>query len=274
MPRRLLRHLVFVAVLLVVMKLLVSWLEPQMTFFPFRGERETPADLGLGYETWQVRTTDGEDVVAWWIPHDGARAIVIYFHGNGGNLSLWLPVVGGLHARGLSVLALDYRGYGLSTGSPTEQGLYRDTDALLAEFARRHPAPEAPLVYWGRSLGGPVAAYATTVRPPDGLVLESTFPDKASVIRTNPVLRVLNLFASYTFPTTQFLEGFDRPTLILHGDADTIVPYSGARRIHDALAGPRTLVTIARGDHNDFYGDEATEYWKAIGEFIGGLSHP
>ena len=123
-------------------------------------------------------------------------------------------------------------------------------------------------MYWGRSLGGAVAAYATTVRRPDGLVLESTFPDKVSVIRLNPVLRLLNVFASYTFPTTTFLEGFDRPTLVIHGDADSIVPYAGARRVYEAVSGPRTLVTIPGGDHNDVYGPEAAEYWRAVDEFI------
>jgi uncharacterized protein len=269
---RLLRLALVAALTLVVMKFLVGWLEPQMTFFPFRGEQETPEHLGVAYETWRVPTVDGETVVAWWMPHEAPRAIVVYFHGNGGNLSLWLPVFGGLHARGLGVLALDYRGYGLSTGSPTEQGLYRDADALLQEVARRQPVSgDVPVIYWGRSLGGAVAAYATTVQRPDALVLESSFPDKAFVIRHNPVLRVLNVFAAYTFPTSTFLDGFDRPTLVIHGDADTIVPYAGAQRLYDAVSGPRTLVTIPRGDHNDFYGAEAREYWAAIDAFVDGL---
>jgi uncharacterized protein len=303
MSRRVLplRALVVVAVVVCVvftMKWLVSRLEPRLTFFPFAGESETPASLHLDYHPLSVSTEDGEVLAAWWMPHADARADVLYFHGNGGNLSLWLPVLAGIHARGLNVLAFDYRGYGRSTGRPTEAGLYRDATAIVQEVRRlrerdqrlppegevppkggtHHPGPRRsapphtertrPVIYWGRSLGGAVAAYATSRAPPDGLILESAFVDKAAVIRDHLVLRTLNLLASYRFETALLLRDFHGPTLVMHGDADTVVPYAAGRELFDRLGGTKRFVTLTGGDHNDVQPQNPREYWAPVDELI------
>ena len=123
MRTRALVALVVSTALVITMKWLVARVEPHLTFFPSLGETETPTSIGLRYEPLSIRTVDGETIAAWWMPHEAARADVVYFHGNGGNLSMWLPILAGVHASGLNVLAFDYRGYGRSTGSPTETGV-------------------------------------------------------------------------------------------------------------------------------------------------------
>lgn len=274
--RRALFRLAVLAVLVIVMKWLVARVEPRLVFFPLPGETGTPRTLGLGYRELAIRTADGERIAAWWMPHEAARADVVYFHGNGGNLSLWLPTLAGVQASGLNVLAFDYRGYGRSTGSPTEQGLYRDAEAVLRELARLREEDGAqgndgsrrPVIYWGRSLGGAAAAYATTVARPDGLILESTFPDKRSVIRHNLVLRALDLLASYKFNTADMLRGFDRPTLVIHGDADSVVPYAAGRALFEGLTGPKRFLTRRGADHNDLHPAAAREYWQAVEELV------
>jgi uncharacterized protein len=165
----------------VVLRGLVGLIEPRLVFFPFSGENATPATLGISYETVRIDTADGERLVAWQLEPDAPVADVVYFKGNGGNLSVWLPALAALHQQGLRVFAIDYRGYGLSTGSPTEEGVYLDAEAAVQYVQQaRGPDPAIPLVYWGRSLGGPIAASATSVVMPDGLILESTFPDSHS----------------------------------------------------------------------------------------------
>jgi uncharacterized protein len=268
--------------LVITMKWLVARVEPRLTFFPSAGETETPRSIGLEYEAVSIRTADEETIAAWWMPHEAARADVVYFHGNGGNLSIWLPILAGVQASGLNVLAFDYRGYGRSTGSPTEKGLYRDADAVLAELARLRQRESAagttvrrPIIYWGRSLGGPVAAYATTVTRPDGLILESTFPEKRAVLGRQLVLRTLDLLASFRFETADMLRGFDRPTLVMHGDSDSVVPYAAGRALFERLSEPKRFVTLQGADHNDFHPATAREYWEAVNDLVsqagGGL---
>src|SRR5262245_4373895 len=129
-----LRVVVALAVLLVILWLFVRLMEPQLAFFPARGEGATPVAFGVNYEPLTVTTRDGERLQAWSRPQRSPRAVIVYFHGNGGNLSVWAPILAAIVQQGYSLLAFDYRGYGQSTGRPTERGLYRDVDAIVEQF--------------------------------------------------------------------------------------------------------------------------------------------
>jgi hypothetical protein len=257
---------------LAMFKALIGSLEPRLVFFPSAGEDRNPASLGIDYEAVRIQTSDGERLVAWQLEPKDPIADVVYFHGNGGNLSVWLPVFAALHAQNLRVLAVDYRGYGLSTGRPSEEGVYRDA-AAVAQYAERHRARSAdrPLVFWGRSLGGPIAAAATRTVRPDGLILESSFADKAAVIRSNPVLRMLNVFGAYRFETVKLLKDFSGPVLVLHGNRDSIVPFARGRELHDLLNTPKRFVEIAGADHNDLIDASRTDYWTPVLDFVRSL---
>ena len=113
-----------------------------------------------------------------------------------------------MYHHSLTVLAVDYRGYGKSSGSPSEQGLYRDTEALLETFWREIHQPDQVVFYWGKSLGGPVAAYATTLRKPDGLILEATFPNKKSLLNHYPILKFLSPILYLPVPNYKIFGGF------------------------------------------------------------------
>ena len=262
-----LRSILFGVVAVAALKLLVSWFEPRAVFFPSRGEQDTPARLGIRYEALRLRTADGVEIAAWQLEPDSPQADIVYFHGNGGNLSLWLPVFATLHGFGYRVLAIDYRGYGLSEGRPSERGIYADAEAA-ARHAMAHRDPKRPLIYWGRSLGGPVAAAAARSIPPDALVLESTFPDKASILRGNPVMRVLNLFSSYRLATVEHLRGFTRPVLVIHAERDSVIPFELGRDLFERLDAPKTFLTLKDGDHNDLYDRHNTGYWEPIHAFV------
>jgi fermentation-respiration switch protein FrsA (DUF1100 family) len=258
-----------VVIVLVALKLLVYWLEPRMAFFPWRGVQETPQSVGMSFEDVNIRTADGETLHAWWLEHAAPRAQVIFWHGNGGNLSLWLDVIAELHRREFSVLAVDYRGYGASTGRPSEKGVYRDAVAAVQEFNRRFRRAEAPVLYWGRSIGSTVAASSLSTQAPDGLVLESPMPDARSVLRTNPLLWLLSFLSSYRFSTSRFLKSYDGPLLVVHGDADSIIPFAAGRRVfEEAPTQRKTFISLAGVDHNDPYSLDSTHYWRAVDEFL------
>jgi fermentation-respiration switch protein FrsA (DUF1100 family) len=261
------RTLVVGVVVVAALKLLVSWFEPRAVFFPSRGEQETPARLGIRYESLRLHASDGVDIAAWQLEPDAPKADIVYFHGNGGNLSLWLPVFATLHHFGYRVLAVDYRGYGLSGGKPSERGLYADAEAA-ARHAESNRTGNRPLVFWGRSLGGPIAAAAAKSVRPDAVVLESTFPDKAAVLRGNPVMRVLNTFSSYRLSTVDQLRGFTGPVLVIHAERDRIIPFALGRELFERIEGPKTFVTLKDGDHNDLYDRTHASYWDPIHKFI------
>ena len=265
--------LVTIAAALVGLAALVRWIEPRVAFFPTRGESETPRDFGLPFEPLTIDTADGEHLRGWVIRAPAPRANVVYFHGNGANLSNWVPILAGIVLRGYSVLAFDYRGYGLSTGRPTERGLYRDVDAAVKEAWIGETA-SVPTIYWGRSLGASMAAYAATVRPPDGLILESGFVDARAAVRDSLSLRVLAVFSSYRFPTAEFANRAGRPVLVMHGNRDSVIPLELGRELSDRLTVPKQFVVIEGGDHNDAVPREAGTYWSAVDRFADGIRRP
>jgi uncharacterized protein len=255
---------------LAAIAILVRAVETRFAFFPSAGEPTTPDDLGLTFEGATLNTSDGEHLRAWLLPNPTARALVVYFHGNGGNLSVWLPILAGLHRQGFTVAAIDYRGYGASTGRPSERGLYRDVDAAL-EWVSRLVRPGLPVLYWGRSLGATMAAYAATKRRPGGLVLEAGFPDVRSLMRASPLLGVLSLFSSYRFPTAVYAGRAGCPVLVMHGDADRDVPFSNGRELYVRLPEPKRFHVIAGGDHNDSSPPDPRSYWSVVHEFVASL---
>jgi uncharacterized protein len=273
--RQLAKRMFGIIVLLVVGVLvvlgLVRLLEPRLAFFPFAGEDATPEQFGISYTPLTIHTADGERLHAWHLPRPDALAQVVYFHGNGGNLSVWADILAGLWRERLEVIAVDYRGYGLSTGSPSEQGLYRDVAATVAHVQSKLRRSDVPIVYWGRSIGTAMAAFAAHSQPPDGLVLEAGFPSARAVLETNPVMLALSFFSTYRFATADWMATVSAPTLVVHGDRDSVIPYRLGQRLYEGLPGPKRFVTIAGGDHNDATPSDPARYWEAVRQFVASL---
>jgi hypothetical protein len=271
MRRTVLSLLVLIALAAVLVATLVWIAAPRLAFFPLAGEDVTPERFGVRFEAQELRTSDGERLQAWWMPHEQPRAQVVYFHGNGGNLSVWSDILVEVRRRGFDVLAIDYRGYGLSTGSPSETGLYRDADAALEHLHSRLRRREVPLIYWGRSLGTPVAAYATSRHTPDGVILEAGFSDLQTLLRDQPVMWALSWFTPYRFPTARWMQGAGVPALVLHGTRDSVIPFAQGQRLFDRLEGEKRFFAIAGGDHNDSRAPDAEAYWQVVHEFVSRL---
>jgi hypothetical protein len=252
---------------------LVRMAEAGFAFFPLRGEDRTPADFGVDFTALTATTADGERLRVWHLPHDEPLARVIYFHGNGGNLSVWADILVDARRRRFDVVAVDYRGYGASTGRPTEIGLYRDVDATLRLVEGRLRRDDLTTIYWGRSLGAAMAAYAASSRPADGVILEAGFPSARAVLETMPPLWALSWLSSYRFPTAYWMQSVRQPALVLHGDADSVIPYRLGKRLYEQIPGPKQLLTIPGGDHNDPAPREAEKYWKAVEDFIALLGN-
>jgi len=265
-------YILFFIVVMVALKMLVVLLEPRLTFFPIRGLEPDPDKIGIPVKEIPIQTVDEETLHTWLLESSEPKADVLFFHGNGGNLSLWRDFLIDLHRHSLTVFALDYRGYGKSTGSPTEQGLYHDAEAFLRHYWNKVHQPNRKVIYWGRSLGGAISAYATTLRKPDAVILEASFPSKYSLLDHYPVLKILGILSEFKFPTADFLDGISRPVLVIHGEQDKVVPLKQGQLLYDRLETEKYFHTIPAG-HNNLHLVEPDSYWEHINRLIDKITN-
>ncbi|MEA3548345.1 MAG: alpha/beta fold hydrolase [Thermodesulfobacteriota bacterium] len=158
-------------------------LQSHLLYFPVKGLGSTPDDIGLKYKRVSLKTSDRENLSAWFIPARPAKGVIFFCHGNGGNISHRLESILIFHRLGFSTFIFDYRGYGLSSGSPFEAGTYLDAEAAWQYLVGEKQIAPSEIVVFGRSLGGAVAARLASRHSPRGLILESSFtsvPDLAS----------------------------------------------------------------------------------------------
>lgn len=223
-------------------------LQRHLIYFP---DRSTPAVdiMGPGWEEVSYATTDGLTLRGWYRRSERDRPTVVVLSGNAGNRADRASLGSGLAARGLGALLTDYRGYGGNPGHPTEEGLAGDARAAVAFV--RELAAGSQLVYFGESLGAAVAVELASVDPPAALVLRSPFTSLADVARVHyPWLPVDSLLKD-RYPSDERIRSVLAPTLVIAGDADSIVPIDQSRAICEAAPGCEQLVAIPGADHND-----------------------
>ena len=238
----------------------------RMIFQPTPGADLRPADVGVPGEDVFLRTEDGVRVHAFWLPAPGASRALLFLHGNAGNASHRLPNAALLVRLGIHVLLADYRGYGLSEGSPSEEGVYADARAALRHLVDERGIPERRVVVFGRSLGGAVAVDLARERDLGGLILESTFPSAGEVARS--FLGPLALLAGRRFDSAAKIGRVRCPLLFFHGDRDTVVPFALGRRLFERAPGPKAFETIRGAGHNDTVEIGGTPYLERIGRFL------
>lgn len=219
-------------------------------YHPVAGLRATPAERGFAYEDLWLTTPDGETLHAWYVPAPQPRGTVLYLHGNGGNISFVVPRdLAGLHALGLNVLLLDYRGYGQSSGTPSEQGLYTDVQTAWDYLTDERSIDPAAIIIIGYSLGGGPAAWLAAHTDPAGLILMNTFTrliDRGAEIY--PMFPV-RLLAQHRYPTLDLLSDIHAPLLVVHAADDTTIPIAHGYTLHAAANSPFPLVEL-EGGHN------------------------
>lgn len=203
---------------------LLYFFQRGLMYFPDR-LRTPPAAAGFPQATEHTLTTeDGERVLVWHVPPREDRPVVLYFQGNGGGLPLRVSRFLALVADGAGLIALSYRGYGGSSGKPSEQGLVEDARAVHG-FAIEHYAPSR-LVLWGESLGGGVAVALAAERPVGKIVLEAPFTSAADVAASVYPFVPVRLLMQDQFRSDERIGRVRAPVLIMHGERDNVVPFS------------------------------------------------
>lgn len=245
-----------------------SSLQRKMIFFPTSDLAYTPADLGLAYEDVRLQTSDGVTIHGWMVPCDASDVTLLFLHGNAGNIGDRVENVRRLHEIGLQVFILDYRGYGLSEGSPSEQGLYKDAQAAYAYLLSRDDVNKERIAIFGRSLGGAVAVDLASRVPCRRLILESTFTSAADMAgHILPILPIGRLVTE-RFDSASKIDKVRAPLLQFHGTQDEIVPYQLGRKLHALAPDPKEFVPIPGATHNDTYFVGGRTYFEKIRSFL------
>jgi fermentation-respiration switch protein FrsA (DUF1100 family) len=253
-----------------VLAVALFFYQPNLLYFPDMPSREieaTPADIGLGFEALTLTTRDDEQLDAWFIPADPARGVLLFCHGNAGNISHRLESIRLFHELGLSVLIFDYRGYGQSSGKPTEKGSYRDADAAWHYLVTQRGIPAEHIILFGRSLGASVAADLATRQSAAAVILESGFtsvPDLAA--KFYPWLPVRWL-SRYQYDTRKKLADIHSPVLIVHSRDDEIISYANGERLFEAANEPKQFLQL-RGGHNDGFFVSGKDYIQGLDSFL------
>lgn len=241
---------------------LLYFAQRAIMYFPERA-RTSPQLAGLP-EANEVLldTADGERVIAWHVPPAPEKPVVLYFHGNGGALRYRVKRFRALIADGTGLLALSYRGYGGSSGRPSQAGFMADADALYG-FAVARYAPER-LVLWGKSIGAGIAVPLAASKPVGKLILEAPFTSAADVgARAYPIFPV-RLLMKDQFRSHEHIGAVRAPVLMLHGERDDIVPIVLGEQLFAAIAAPKRFARFPEGGHNDLDDHGALEVARAF----------
>jgi len=224
-----------------------SWMPlDRLIFFP---DPDLP-DRPPGVEERAIATADGLSLDAWWAGAPDAAATLVWSHGNGGNIGGRADVLVALAARGIAVLAYDYRGYGRSEGRPSEPGVYLDAEAAY-DSLRARGVPAGRIVAFGESLGGAVAIRLASVRPCAGVAVVSTFTTLRDAGRAH--YGPLALLAGERFDSLARVRGLSVPIFVAHGDRDEVVPFVLGERLFAAAREPKRFFRVPGGHHNDVF---------------------
>lgn len=258
--------LTIIAVYLLLL-LFMYLFQSKLIFLPSTEFVITPKEAGILAEDVWVETEDGERLHGWFFPNDSAKYVVIFSHGNAGNISNRIDIAKFLNESGLGVFLYDYRGYGQSSGQPDEEGLYRDIEAVVDYIKNEKDYSEQQIILYGRSLGGAIASYAATKYNVGGLVIDSTFKNlKSMVSELYPFVPVV--LAKYSFPNELYLRNIrDIPVMVMHSPNDTLIDISHGKYLYQIVAEPKKFVEL-RGGHNDNFHSSVNIYNQHWSEFL------
>jgi uncharacterized protein len=231
-------------------------------------DQDWKAYSGLPLEEVWFQSGDGTKLFGWYVEHAATSAVVLWCHGNAGNIINRLENLRELYRIGLSVFIFDYRGYGRSQGSPSEEGLYQDAVGAYDYLTRTRMIRPERIVIFGRSLGATVAAEVASQKPAAGLILESPFPSIEAVAKYHYGGLPVHWLLGAEFRLIDRLPHLSLPKLIIHGDQDDIIPLELGQQVFEAAKPPKSFYVIKGANHNNTYHVGGEPYFQRFAEFI------
>lgn len=241
-----------------------------LLYFPSRDLIANPREIGLAYQDVEIVTTDDVTLHGWYVPAVKPRGVLLFFHGNAGNISQRLESLKLFNQLGLDTLIFDYRGYGKSEGKISEQGSYLDAEAAWRYLTETKGIPSHQILLFGRSLGGALAAYLAGRRQAKGVIVESGFisiPELAAQIYPFLPARWISRFH---YDSLNRIKKSTCPVLIIHSADDEIIPISHGRALFNAAPQSKQFLQI-QGGHNDGFLQSVAVYVQGLDNFLAGL---
>lgn len=269
-------YIVQILGILVVVWIIITaaayFFQGKLVYFPTHTIEAYPSDVGLVYDSIDFSTSDGIRLHGWYVPveDEDAADVVLFCHGNGGNISHRLDTLRIVNDLGLSIFLFDYRGYGKSAGKPTEEGTALDAAAAWDFLTSEKGFSPDRIICWGRSLGGAVAARQAAAEKPKACILESTFtsvPDMGA--KAYPFLPV-RMLARFRYNTVRHVQNIQCPILIIHSPQDDIVPYEFGKKVFAVAPEPKQFLQIS-GDHNTGYIVSEADYKAGLTKYFNDL---
>jgi fermentation-respiration switch protein FrsA (DUF1100 family) len=245
-----------------------GFLERIAVCFPQKGHDGRPEDFRLTARDLFFETKDRVRLHGWLFSADFKGPYLLWCHGNAGNISHRLENIALLLKKGINVFIFDYRGYGKSEGTVSEQGFYRDARAAWDCLLKEGSTTPSQIVLFGRSLGCAVAVDLALQVPAAGLILESGFPHLGTMARYHYPFVLSEKFLSGRYDALSKITRVKMPVLVVHGTKDSIVPISLGRRLFQAAPEPKSFYEIPGADHNDTYIIGGEAYFQMIREAI------
>jgi fermentation-respiration switch protein FrsA (DUF1100 family) len=252
---------------LVTLLFSVRFILPWIAFRPSREITMTPADFGMNFEDVTFAASDGVKLNGWFIPAPNERGVLLFFHGNAGNISGRLASIEIFRDLGFSVFIIDYRGFGRSEGRASISGAALDALAAWDYLTVERELPRDKIVIFGRSIGGAVAMELMRQAEPRALILESTFSSLPEMIRVPFLVPVVRLLIGDVYNSAEAASALTVPTLCIHSPGDDVVPYQLGRRLYDSVASEKIFVEL-QGGHNRGFLESIDIYRPALDDFL------
>jgi fermentation-respiration switch protein FrsA (DUF1100 family) len=268
MVRMILNIVIGVAAAYFVLCLLLFFFQSRLIYFSEMGREDfvTPQQAGMDYQEVTINAA-GEKLHGWFVPAPHARGVVLFFHGNAGNISHRLDYLRMFSELGFSVFIFDYRGFGKSSGEPSEIGTYQDGEAAWNYLVETRRVAPSSIVLFGESLGGAVAAWLAARVKPRALIITSTFTSLPDLGAKLYPLFPVRLLTRYEYNTRKYLQAATCPVLIVHSREDEIVPFEHGEQLYAAAHEPKQLLEI-HGGHNTSLILSHDLWMKGVGAFL------
>lgn len=237
-------------------------------YHPTKPILQTPARQDIEYETIRFDTCDGVKLAGWWVPSPSSPVVILYCHGNAGNISHRVYNISIFRGLGYSVFIFDYRGFGESQGRPSEKGTYLDALAAWEYLTGTRNIRPDDIVIFGRSLGGSIAAWLAHVREPKLLILDSTFTSLREAADDRVLFLLSLIVPKDQYKTISYLREVNCPVLIIHSRDDDVIPFEHGVSLYEAAKHPEKEFLETSGTHNRAVLESLKTYQGGIYNFI------